>query len=190
MFRFFNTRPKYEDAAFADLSQMLFRFPQDPIFRSDLLKQEALDFSVASLQAIDDYLEAIRAVPPEGAAFQKVVLRAGAYVGEVIRKAGLEEDSHWIAHDGAARISPKTYGKLEKSMASIASLQYLAEVETPEESQIESPRKALRWFFITAARARAGPSVSGAVAGTESTMRLRVVPAHAVSPAGADWEGR
>jgi hypothetical protein len=124
MFRFFTTRPKYEDEAFADLSQMFFRFPQDPIFRAELLKKEALDFSVDSLQAVDDYLEAIRAAPPEGAAFQKVVLRAGAYVGEVIRKAGLEEDSHWIAYDEAARISPKTYGTLEKSMASIASLHH------------------------------------------------------------------
>lgn len=124
MFRLFKPRPKYEDEAFADLSQMFFRFPHDPIFRSDLLKREALDFSVDSLQAVDDYLEALRAAPPEGEAFQKLVLRAGAYVGEVIRKAGLEADSHWIAYDEAARISPQTYGKLEKSMASIASLHH------------------------------------------------------------------
>jgi hypothetical protein len=124
MFRFLKTRPKYEDEAFSDLSRMFFQLPDDPIFRSELLKKEALDFSVDSLKVVDDYLEAIRAVPPEGAAFQKVVLRAGAYVGEVIRKAGLEQDSHWIAYDEAARISPDTYGKLEKSMASIASLHH------------------------------------------------------------------
>ena len=105
MFSLFKRKPKYEDAGLEDLSHMLTGEDTDPTYKRELLSRERLDFSLDSLKHIDEYLEALHVQPPTDQDLTRVVLRCGAYVGEVIRRHS-KEDFHWLAFPEAARLSP------------------------------------------------------------------------------------
>jgi hypothetical protein len=77
---------------------------ENPTHRRELLRREALDYSLDSLKHVDEYLAQLhRAPPPDGERLQ-VVLRAGAYLGEVVRRSrpGV---FHWVLYEEAARLS-------------------------------------------------------------------------------------
>jgi len=79
---------------------------ENPTYLSELLDPGQLDFSVASLKHLDEYLDALHASPPKHQdQFARVVRRCGAYVGEVIRKNSPKE-MHWVSFKEAARRSP------------------------------------------------------------------------------------
>lgn len=104
-------RPRFADREFIDLSAMLTEDEDRPTYRRDLLLQHDLDFSLDSLRHIDDYLALLHRDLPNGHDLMRVVLRTGAYVGEVMRK--LQPGVYrWILHAEAAKHSPlvKSWG--------------------------------------------------------------------------------
>lgn len=96
--------PNFVDDAFAGLSLMLTGDAENKTHRWELLPPEALDYSLESLKHIDAYLGALHRTPPPASEFLQVVLRSGAYLGEVIRRQrpGV---FHWILYEEAARHS-------------------------------------------------------------------------------------
>jgi hypothetical protein len=94
------------------------------------LDRRRLDFSVESLKHVNDYLEAIRKDYLEAnrkdknaeTQWIKVVLRAGAYVGEVIRKNDTKVQWRWIDYEGAKQVEPKLVESLGKTVATVAVL--------------------------------------------------------------------
>lgn len=108
--------PKYANEEFSDLSLMLTQDDQNPTYKRELLSPEKLDFSLESLRHIDEYLEHIRKHPPEGDDFLRLVLRCGAYVGEVMRKHS-NKLLHWVSYEEAAEHF-ESARKLEYTVAS------------------------------------------------------------------------
>ncbi len=100
---FFSRKPEVQDEAFKDLAEMFFNLPDDPTPGSENLDRNAFDFSVESLAIVDDYLEMVRGRDFDNRALTKVILRSGAYVGEVIR--GHINTYHWLDYKEASRLS-------------------------------------------------------------------------------------
>ncbi len=73
-------------------------------FRHDLLSAESFDFSVSSLKELDAYLLRVRKHPSVNAEWNRTVLRAGAYVGEVVRRALPPGVYHWVSYKVAASL--------------------------------------------------------------------------------------
>jgi hypothetical protein len=99
---FWQSQSNFQDEAFADLARMLCGDDDAPTPWRDLIDPGALDYSLDSLRRIDDYLDLIRQVPLNQQDQVRVVLRCGAYVGEVIRRnsgAGFR----WVDYKSAAR---------------------------------------------------------------------------------------
>ncbi|MDR2678848.1 MAG: hypothetical protein LBB51_05360 [Zoogloeaceae bacterium] len=122
MLSWFSKKPKFVDREFSDLSFMLTQDEQDVTYLRDALDSSKLDFSLDSLRHIDEYLEKLRSAPPDGHDFLRVVLRTGAYVGEVMKRQ-CPGKYNWIAYDEAAKHSDFVKG-LEHSIASTAMLWY------------------------------------------------------------------
>ena len=101
---FFRRSPRYVDREFSDLSVMLCNDLENPTYKHELLNEERLDFSVESLKHIDAYLDVLHGDPPQEEDAIRVVLRCGAYVGEVIRKHSPDE-MHGVAFREAERYS-------------------------------------------------------------------------------------
>src|SRR6266850_3356821 len=83
---FRSKQPKLHDRAFEDLAQMFLSNPEDPTPGGDQLDATRLDFTVDSLAVVDPHLQTMRNQGLEGQALMKFVRRAGAYVGEVVRR--------------------------------------------------------------------------------------------------------
>jgi hypothetical protein len=119
----FGPAPKDQTPAFSDLAQIFFKDRET--FGRENLDRRRLDFSVESLKHINDYLEAIRKdkdVEKQGVTREKVVLRAGAYVGEVIRKNDNKVQWRWIDREGARQVEPKLFGPYAKTIGTAAVL--------------------------------------------------------------------
>lgn len=95
----FRRGPRLKDDALSGLSGMFLSCPTDPTPGADALDASKLDFSVASLAHVDDYLKAMRSRKLGETEQAVVVLRCGAYVGEVIRRS--TGDVHWLDYDEA-----------------------------------------------------------------------------------------
>ena len=105
MFSFFKRKPRFNDLAFKDLSEMLTADEESPTYRRDCLDPDRLDYSVDSLSHLDDYLQLVHDAQVEDPQeLMRVVLRAGAYVGEVVRRNAPIE-FHWMEYRHAARHS-------------------------------------------------------------------------------------
>jgi hypothetical protein len=115
MFSIFRRRPRFVDQEFSDLSLMLTQDDENPTYKRDLLRRDALDFSLESLKHLDKYLEVLHHSPPQDNDFLRVALRCGAYVGEVIRKQS-PRTYHWVTHEEAAKYS-KFIADSERSIA-------------------------------------------------------------------------
>jgi hypothetical protein len=96
--------PRWADDAFASLARRLAGDAQNPTHRRELLVPESLDYSLDSLRHVDAYLFALHRAPPPEAEILQVVLRVGAYLGEVIR-AERPDVFHWVVYEEAARHS-------------------------------------------------------------------------------------
>jgi hypothetical protein len=101
-------QPKVQDEAFSDLAQMFLSDPDDPTPGGESLDVARCDFSVESLGVIDAHLEVLRGRRLEGPALMKLVLRCGAYVGEVVRRhAATGKPWHWITYDEAVKLDAR-----------------------------------------------------------------------------------
>ena len=108
MWPFRSKQPKLLDAAMADLAAMFVSYPTDPMPCAEILKSAHLDFGLASLGIVDQYLEMVRSEGMEGELLVKFVLRCGAYVGEVIRQHSTEfRKWHWLDYDTALGVDSR-----------------------------------------------------------------------------------
>jgi hypothetical protein len=99
-----------QDKALSGLAEM-FASPElvadDPTPGAELLDSSRLDFTVKSLRFVDDYLARMRKrrLLEDGEDYCKLVLRCGAYVGEVILRNTKSKTYHWLDWKGALRIN-------------------------------------------------------------------------------------
>src|SRR5260221_2727369 len=106
----FSRKPELQDDALSELGQM-FASPElvadDPTPGSELLDASRLDFSLGSLAFVDDYLDKMRKrkLDEGGEDYSKLVLRCGAYIGEVIFRNAQGTTFHWLDYKGAVKIN-------------------------------------------------------------------------------------
>jgi len=106
----FSRKPELQDQALSELGQM-FASPElvadDPTPGSELLDASRLDFTVESLGFVDDYLDQMRQrhLVEGDEDYGKLVLRCGAYVGEVILRNARSKTYHWLDYKGALKIN-------------------------------------------------------------------------------------
>lgn len=120
--KFFRRGPKFQDQALRELSEMFLFDRARPTPGLELLDAGAFDYSVESLRALDDYLERMRKRALSDDEMSVLVLRAGAYLGEVIRRASVGREYHWIDHEQAVRHSKLVAGLGEKDLGIVAML--------------------------------------------------------------------
>ena len=119
-------KPKLQDKALGELGEM-FASPDlvadDPTPGSELLDVSRLDFSLDSLAFVDDYLAQMRKrkLDEDGEDYSKLVLRCGAYVGEVILRNAQGTTFHWLDCKGAVKIN-KSIADFGESLGSAAAL--------------------------------------------------------------------
>jgi hypothetical protein len=81
---------------------------------NDSLKVDKLDYSMDSLTHLDDYLERVRKIVKNlsNDDLSKIILRSGAYTGEVIRRNS-KENFEWRTYDDLVKNNPslKDFGK-------------------------------------------------------------------------------
>lgn len=103
-----------------DLSYMLFDFPEDPTYGVENLDSSKLDFSIESLVYINEYLDTVRDMELSDQDYFIVCLRAGAYVGEVIRKNDTKQTWQWLSYDQALEVDQEFIEQLGESIGTIA----------------------------------------------------------------------
>jgi hypothetical protein len=122
----FSRKPDLQDQALSELGQM-FASPElvadDPTPGSELLDASRLDFTVESLGFVDDYLDQMRKrkLDEDGEDYSKLVLRCGAYVGEVILRNAHGKSFHWLDYKGALKMD-KSIADFGESLGSAAVL--------------------------------------------------------------------
>lgn len=104
----FSRKPETQDEALADLA-LMFKSPElmtdNPTPGIELLDTSRLDFTVESLGLVDDYLDKMREQTLDDEAAFKLVLRCGAYVGEVILRNSTGKTYHWLEYKEALKVS-------------------------------------------------------------------------------------
>jgi hypothetical protein len=100
----FRRKPKFQDEGLLELAVWFMAWSQDPTPGCETLDALRLDFTVESLAAVDSYLETMRERQLKGEALGKVILRCGAYVGEVIRRNARRKAYHWLDKEEALRL--------------------------------------------------------------------------------------
>ena len=97
----------------------------DPIYKLDFLKNKELDFSYDSLKIVDQYLLEVRKTELDKLSneqFTRIVVRAGAYVGETIRRNDKSKQWNWVDFENAQKINSKFFNDSEKSLSYAAVL--------------------------------------------------------------------
>ncbi len=117
---------KYNNEANEDLSVMLYDEPENPVVNSCFFKDKKMDYSIESVQELDNYLESVRGTPLDGREIVKIVLRSGSYIGEVIRSKSACK-INWLEYDEAIKISSYLQGE-KKSLGCVHMLH--SEIET------------------------------------------------------------
>jgi len=112
--------PEDQTPALSDLAQMFFE--DQATFGREHLDRRRLDFSVESLRHINEYLEVIRKDRAVEKEWTRVVLCAGAYVGEVIRRNDKNVQWRWLDYEGARQVDPNLFRFLGRSVGTAAVL--------------------------------------------------------------------
>jgi antitoxin component HigA of HigAB toxin-antitoxin module len=105
---------EYADQALSEISEMFLHDNERPTPWRERLSLPAFDYSVDSLSELNAYLNYVRKRPTVESVWNIICLRAGAYLGEVIRRHNPAE-WHWISYDEGDRIAPSyvsAYGKV------------------------------------------------------------------------------
>jgi hypothetical protein len=120
--KFLRKAPPYVDEALSDLAAMLLDFPEDPTPLAEMLRPEAMDFSLESLDHLNSYLDEVRHREPDERATAVICLRAGAYLGEVIRRSAGPTRWHWIDFENASKLDPTAFAQFGRSISTSAVL--------------------------------------------------------------------
>ena len=110
---------------FNDLAYMFNHEQTDPIYKLDFLKNKELDFSYDSLKIVDQYLLEVRKTELDKLSneqFTRIVVRAGAYVGETIRRNDKSKQWNWVDFENAQKINPQFFNDSDKSLSYAAVL--------------------------------------------------------------------
>ena len=96
----------------------------DPLLRAEVLDEQRLDFSVESLNHINQYLDVVHNYPAtlSDEPYFKIVLRTGAYLGETLRRNAPPGDYRWLSYEQAASDSP-TIRSMGENIGTLAVLQ-------------------------------------------------------------------
>jgi hypothetical protein len=109
VFSLFKKKPKLNNEANQDLSLMLFDNPDDPVRGHNFFHNKSMDFTIESLEILDEYLESLRPELPENDELVKITLRAGSYIGEVVRKNSAIK-YNWLEFKEAEKLNPQITG--------------------------------------------------------------------------------
>ncbi|MGD7007081.1 hypothetical protein [Metabacillus sp. 84] len=93
------------DAELFEISQLLFNDPTAPMPSQALLQSSLYDYTIESLILIEHYLDSINGSRELAADYSRVILRIGAYTGEVIRR-NAEREYHWYDYKEAIQLQP------------------------------------------------------------------------------------
>jgi hypothetical protein len=117
-------KPKTSDQELAELA-LMFKSPEVvtdiPTPGIELLDTARLDFTVESLELVDDYLEKMRVKTLDDEAAFRLVLRCGAYVGEVILRNATDKTYHWLDYKEALEVT-KMLADFGESLGTVAVL--------------------------------------------------------------------
>lgn len=112
--------PKDQTQALSELAVLFFK--DAATYRGELLDLRKLDFSLESLRHINEYLGQIREDSEAKKEWNRIILRTGAYVGEVIRRNDKKVSWTWVDYDGAKLVQPQMFTSFGKSVATAAVL--------------------------------------------------------------------
>jgi hypothetical protein len=104
-----NGHTEHSDQAVADIAELFVGSSPEPTPWEGLLRRDLLDFSLESLDHVNTYLDSVRVQPTMEDVWNRICLRAGAYLGEVIRRNGLPDDWHWLDYQNARKIDQKSF---------------------------------------------------------------------------------
>lgn len=116
---------EYSDQALHEVSEMFSQNEQQPTFGIEHLNVVRLDYSIDSLAEVNRYLDLVRLDQNIESVWNQVVLRCGAYVGEVIRKNSTNREWHWLDYQNALKADRKSLEDFGYSIATAAVL-YIA----------------------------------------------------------------
>jgi len=103
-------KPADTNQALSELSQLFYE--DQGTLGQDTLNQSKLDFSLESLKEVNAYLEKVRSTKEVESSWNRVVLRTGAYVGEVIRKNDAKANWQWLDYESAKALEPEFFESL------------------------------------------------------------------------------
>ncbi len=106
------------------LSEIFFDDPESPTYNIEYLDRSKLDFSIESLDHVNTFLNSIhlklKDVPDNK--MNALVLRTGAYLGEVIRKNSTHKKFQWISFEKASSLNSRIQA-MGESISTVAILQ-------------------------------------------------------------------
>ena len=92
---------------------------------ADFFKPEQMNYSLESIKVLEKYLISLKHDELNDEDYMCVVLRTGAYLGEVIRRNSKNEEWHWVDHETALTLDP-SLAEFGKQLGFVANL-YCAE---------------------------------------------------------------
>src|SRR5262245_47960733 len=102
---------EYCDEEVSSVAALFVSASPEPTPWQELLRCDLLDFSLASLDQVNAYLAAVRVQPTVESVWNQICLRAGSYLGEVIRHNGFSDRWHWLDYANACKIDPKSFDR-------------------------------------------------------------------------------
>jgi len=116
---FWKKTPKitFKDDLMSGIASQFFQDEQKPTFGIEYLEKDKLNFSLASINHINEYLGKVKKSPQLKTAQDSVVLRAGAYLGEVIRRNARSKRWHWIDFETALKVDKKAFTSVGRGYA-------------------------------------------------------------------------
>jgi tetratricopeptide (TPR) repeat protein len=96
----------FQDERLRVFSELFFQDSDQPTLRQEWLSPTVFDYSCQSLRYVDEFLLRLHSEQAASDKWAGVILRGGAYVGEVIRRNCTIVDYHWLNYDDAVQVNP------------------------------------------------------------------------------------
>jgi len=85
-----------------EMALLLMWDEENPTFNSELMDADDFDFSLESLKCLDSYLSIVREKQIKEKDKLRIILRAGAYAGEVLRRRS-RATYYWLSYEEALK---------------------------------------------------------------------------------------